>query len=184
MDKIREIACIEKGKPFIFLGFSLNLDTGEIKDLIKPSKEYSDWSVQMLTVLLAHYSLAKPSSKTDRWIRFGDLPGGHTYELAFKKRAVQPIESTFGDNPNSLVDSARRIGGSALGLADASVEILSLEGIPLVYLLWGADEFDASANILFNETASCFLPTEDLAVLGEITTGRLIEVHSQQTNEK
>ncbi len=138
----------------------------------------------MLTVLLSHYSLAKPDPKTDRWIRFADLPGGHAYELAFKKRAMQPIERTFGSNPNSLVDSARKIGGSALGLADASVEIPSLEGIPLVYLLWRADEFDASANILFDETASYFLPTEDLAVLGEITTGRLMEVHYQQTNEK
>jgi len=44
--------------------------------------------------------------------------------------------------------------------------------------LWEKGEFPASANVLFDESASHFLPTEDLAVLAEITTSRLKEAQS------
>ena len=58
---------------------------------------------------------------------------------------------------------------------DASVEIMALKGIPLTYVVWGAEDFPASASLLFDETASHYLPTEDLAVLGEVTSIRLME---------
>jgi hypothetical protein len=42
-----------------------------------------------------------------------------------------------------------------------------------VYIVWKADEFSATASVLFDQSASEYLPTEDLAVLGELTTARL-----------
>ena len=54
-------------------------------------------------------------------------------------------------------------------------EILTLKGIPLTFILYVPDEFGAAANIRYDESAASFLPTEDLAVLGELTTLRLIE---------
>jgi hypothetical protein len=65
------------------------------------------------------------------------------------------------------------LGGNARSFGEVSIEILALPPIPLVYILWGRGEFPASANVLFDKSASCFLPTEDLAVLAEITTIRL-----------
>ena len=52
---------------------------------------------------------------------------------------------------------------------------MTLKGVPLTVIFWGAEEYPASANILYDHSASNYLPTEDLAVLGEITTSRLIE---------
>jgi hypothetical protein len=52
------------------------------------------------------------------------------------------------------------------------VEIPVLE-IPIVYILWRTSEFPASATTLFDASASHYLPTEDLAVLAELTTIRL-----------
>jgi hypothetical protein len=62
-----------------------------------------------------------------------------------------------------------------MSFGDVSVQIFALKGIPLTYILWKTDEFPATANILYDESANSYLPTEDLAVLGEITTSRLIE---------
>jgi hypothetical protein len=106
-------------------------------------------------------------------VKFQDLPGGHAYEKAFVQRVIQPIAKTFGDEPEALVEAAKLLNGVALVYGDSSVEIPALTGIPIVYILWRADEFPASATTLFDESASHYLPTEDLAVLAELTTIRL-----------
>jgi hypothetical protein len=59
-----------------------------------------------------------------------------------------------------------------------SVEIPALEGIPIVYVLWAVPELPVSANLLFDESASCFLDTEALSSLGELTTYRLLKALS------
>ena len=67
------------------------------------------------------------------------------------------------------------LGGAELVLGDASIEIPALKGIPLTYILWGKEDFLASANVLYDSSASNYLPMEDLAILGELSTLRLIE---------
>ena len=106
-------------------------------------------------------------------IKFKDLPGGEAYVLAFFPRAGQPIEQVFGANPKRLLDAAKLLRGTILRHGDAAVEIPALEGVPIVYILWTADEFSSSVNVLFDSSACMYLPTEDLAVLTEITTNRL-----------
>lgn len=108
-------------------------------------------------------------------MKFRDLPGGPAYELAFLQRAVQPLVEAFGENPETLVAAAKLLGGWSLSHGDASAEVSALEGIPLVYIVWKADEFSATANVLYDESASSYLPTEDLAVLGELASNRLIK---------
>ena len=74
-----------------------------------------------------------------------------------------------------MTQAAKLLGGVERSFGDASFEVEALKGIPLTYILWGAEEFPAVANILYDESASNYLPTEDLAVLGELTTSRLIQ---------
>jgi hypothetical protein len=88
---------------------------------------------------------------------------------------VQPIAQTFGANPSALLDAAKLLKGKSLSHGDISVEIPALEGITIVYILWAAGEFAASASVLFDESSSSYLPTEDLAVLAEVMTNRLIK---------
>jgi hypothetical protein len=59
-----------------------------------------------------------------------------------------------------------------------AVEIPALEGILIVYIIWASSEFPTSANLLFDESASCFLDTESLSSLGELTTHRLLKAQS------
>jgi hypothetical protein len=135
----------------------------------------TQWHIQLLAALLTHYSQGKPTPLTGKLVKFKDLPGGYAYERAFNKRAIKPLAEYFGEKPQLLPKVGRLFGGIQLDYGDASVEITALKGIPLTFILWKAEEFPASANILYDQSASNYLPTEDLAVLGEITTGRLME---------
>jgi hypothetical protein len=116
--------------------------------------------------------VAEPTERTGRLVKFRDLPGGYAYEKAFIQRVIQPVTTVFGDKPEALVEAAKLLNGVALTYGDASVEIPVLE-IPIVYILWRTSEFPASATTLFDQSASHYLPTEDLAVLAELTTARL-----------
>jgi hypothetical protein len=170
--RLERLACSDK-KRVEFLGYAVDLETGEAHDHLGKEAICSEGTLQLLTILLHHYSAANPVRRIGKLLKFRDLPGGHTYEAAFVQRAIKPIERTFGDKTATLVEAAKPLDGFELGYGDSSVEIPALKGIPIVYILWGRDEFPASATALFDESASSYLPTEDLAVLGELTTQRL-----------
>ena len=159
-----------------FLGFKLNTEQGELNDEIaEPDRYLNDWAIQTLATLLTHYSEATLKPLSGKLVKYRDLPGGCAYEEALTRRAIEPIAMVFGEAPQGIVEAARHLGGRPQMYGDASVEIMALKGIPLTYVVWGAEDFPASASLLFDETASHYLPTEDLAVLGEVTSIRLME---------
>jgi hypothetical protein len=175
LQKLRRLTK-SKGNFYNFLGFTLNLKTGALIDKLGNAQinNFNEWDLQVLTTLLDHYSNANPIPFAGRLIKFKDIPGGYAYEGAFEKRAIQPVAQYFSDKPDEMLKAAKKIGGSQGNIGDASFIVEALKGIPLTYILWKAEEFPASSNILYDESASNYLPTEDLAVLGEITTSRLI----------
>jgi hypothetical protein len=175
LKKIRQLTKVGKDNIYHFLGYSLNLETNQFHDLLEKSTMHGDWGVQTMTALLAHYSLANETAKTSKLVTFKDLPGGYAYEHAFTQRAIDPIAKAFGSNPTELAEVAKLIGGKRVNYGDMSVEIPALDGIPIVYILWATSEFPASANLLFDESASCFLDTESLSGLGELATHRLLK---------
>jgi len=178
LKKISLLTQVGKDHKYQFLGYSLDLETSEFNDLFENGALLSKWYIQNITTLLIHYSLASQTPKTGKLVRFKDLPGGYAYERAFAQRAADPIAQAFGDNPEKLAEAAKLLGGKRLDYEEVSVVIPALEGIPILYILWTGQEFSASANVLFDESASCFLDTEALAGLGEITTQRLLKAHS------
>jgi hypothetical protein len=160
-----------------FLGFTLDLDKSIITDNF--GRNLNEWAIQILTTLLCHYSTANPTIPTGTLVKFKDIPGGYAYEEAFTKRAIEPIAEIFGEKLKESLKAATLLGGTSLAFGDISFEIQALKGIPLTYILWGKEEFPASANILYDASASSYLPTEDLAVLGELSSLRLIEATKQ-----
>jgi hypothetical protein len=166
LTKIRTLTNTSKGNYYHFLGYILNLKNAELRDQLSPEGSVNEIDVYILDVILSHYALANPTPKTRNLVKFKDLPGGTAYELAFLQRAVQPIAEAFGSNPATLMEAARRLGGAFLSHGDASAEVSALAGVPIVYIVWAANEFSAEASLLFDKSANAYLPTEDLAVLG------------------
>jgi hypothetical protein len=177
LQKIRQLVNPKEDDNYEFLGFQLDLETSNLKDNLNPQAmaRFTELHIQLLATLLSHYAQSNLAPLTGNLVKFKDLPGGYAYEGAFNKRAINPIADFFEEKRELLPQAGKLLGGSELSYGDASVEITGLKGIPLTYILWSAEEFAASASILYDSSACNYLPTEDLAVLGEITTGRLIE---------
>ncbi len=157
-----------------FLGYVVNLDSGEIRDSLKEEGDVARLEFEVLQVLIKHYARAEPVERAGILVKFACLPGGYAYEKAFLQRAVQPLAESFGDAPERLVECAKRLNGSALSFGDVSVEVPALPTIPLAIVVWRRSEFPAQASVLYDQTANNYLPTEDLAVLGELTTARIL----------
>ncbi len=133
----------------------------------------------MLSVLFSHYISGKPSPTTSILIKFNKLQGGYAYERAFNARAAQPVAKAFGKKPAELLEAGKLFGAAPLTYGDSSIQVSTLEGIPIVYVLWGETEFPAATTVLFDQSANSYLPTEDLAVLAELTSSRLVKAKKQ-----
>ncbi len=178
LERVRRLVKVIDGRVYRFLGYRLDLETGEFHDLLEKGAVHADGELKIIAALLAHYSLAEETPRTGKLVKFKDLPGGYAFERAFMQRAVDPVSQAFGNDLAGLVEAAEVLGGKGLSFGDVSVEIPALEGIQIVFILVTAQEFPATANLLFDESASCFLDTESLAVLGELTTRRLLKAYS------
>ncbi len=80
-----------------------------------------------------------------------------------------------------MLNAGKILGGTPLKYGDCSIRIPVIEGIPIVYILWAETEFPAYTTVLFDQSANSYLPTEDLAVLAELTTIRLIKAKKLET---
>ncbi len=129
-------------------------------------------------ILVLHYlTNAQGVPITDRWIHFREIPGGNIYVDPFKGRAIYPFLKTFGSNPDGFEKAALSLGAKKRDMGDISFEIPVFPMVPVIYILWlGDEEMPPSANILFNEAAPSYLPTEDYAIIGGLTSGKLKKI--------
>jgi hypothetical protein len=162
---------------FGFLGFALNLQTGDLQDALQQKiaepKLKDPTMHQQISELLTKYALAGKHDKSGKLVKFKDFPGGYAYEVAFQRRVVEPIAKLFGKNPQELIKAAELLGGKQLGHGDCSVEIEMFKEIPITIVLWTDEELPPTANVLFDESAGKYLNVEDLAGLSELATWRL-----------
>jgi hypothetical protein len=157
-----------------FFGTFYHVAWPEGRALRAAAQEVADIATR---ILLLHYLLtADGSPMSDRWIAFRNLPGGMGYDAAFQGRANLRLARTFGADRAAFEAAARALGGERLSFGDAAFMFRLLPRVWLGIVLYLADdEFPSSANVLFDASASHYLATEDLAVLGGLLAGRLIK---------
>lgn len=155
-----------------FLKLTLSLETGKISDEIR-HKPYPEIEATVYCIL-SGYADSQPATETGKLISYSQLPGGVGYNTAFLRRAVQPIEKTFGFDAQQLYEAAKLLGAEKLSHGDCSVKIRALPQVPVIIILYGAtSEFPASCNMLFDSSASNYLSTEQIAMLSELASARL-----------
>lgn len=128
-------------------------------------------------VLILHYlTSAKGSPATNKLITYRELPEGANYFPTFSKRAIKPLLHHFGKEPHRLVDAAEKLGGHKVDYGDVAVTINAFRRVPITLVLWKGDsELAPEGSIIFDATISDYLSTEDITVLCEIITWRLIK---------
>jgi hypothetical protein len=128
-------------------------------------------------ILILHYfTLAEGTPATGRVITYKQIPGGINYFPAFSQRAITPFVKRFGKNPELLISTAAKLGGYKANYGDVSVTTNAFPHVPITFVLWrGDDEIAPNGSILFDANVSDYLSTEDVAVLSETITWKLIK---------
>ena len=129
-----------------------------------------------IQILILHYLInADGTPSADKWISFRELPGGRGFDPAFQQHASQPLARAFGHDAEGFIKAAAALGGERLTFGSASFlfRIFPRQRVAVVLDL-ADEEFPAWVNILFDGTASHYLPTEDWAVVGELLSSRLL----------
>jgi hypothetical protein len=130
-----------------------------------------------VAILLLHYLLtADGTPPAGTWSSYRELPDGLFYAGSFAARAEEPLTRAFGgpapqhsglSGLEAFREAARRAGGDALTLGDASFRFVALPRVDVAVLVWaGDDEEPGEARVLFDANAGHYLPAEDLAGLG------------------
>lgn len=132
-------------------------------------------------ILVLHYFLqAKGVPLTNDPITFKELPEGSGYYPTFYARAIKPLVKQFGNEPRRLSEAAKNLGGRPASYGDFSVTIDGFKKVPVTLVLWrGDDEFPPEGNILLDSSISHCLPTEDIIVLCQIITWRLVKASGE-----
>ena len=129
-------------------------------------------------LLILHYFLqAKGSPLSNHTITYKELADGIVYFPTFYQRAIKPLVTHFGREPQRLLDAARILGGHEADYGDTAVTINAFSRVPITLVLWkGDEELTPEGNIIFNSTIPDYLPTEDINVLCETIAWRLVKL--------
>ena len=142
-------------------------------EFYSPSKK----TVSLVTrILLLHYLIrADGSPLTGKWVGYKDIPGGLLYAGVFARRVIEPLVRKFGNSAKWFKEIGKKLGGKSVEVGDASFILHAFPFIPLQYVLWEGDkEFPPSVQLLFDASVDHYLSLEDIVVLGQMATGRLI----------
>jgi hypothetical protein len=127
-------------------------------------------------IILIHYLIkADGRPLSNQLVPYKEIPGGMLYAGVFAKRTVDPLVPVFSQSPDRFLDAGLRMGGRRSEYGDISFILPALPRIPMTYILWkGDEEFPAAVQLLFDTSVEGYLALEDIVVLSEMATTRLI----------
>jgi hypothetical protein len=127
-------------------------------------------------ILILHYLVrAAGTPLSGRLIAYPELQEGASYYPSFFNRSVKPLVDSFGLYPERLLEASREMGGYKANLGDVAVVIPAFDRIPLILVIWRGDaEFPPNANVLFDSTILDYLPAEDINVLCQTVSWKLV----------
>ncbi len=133
--------------------------------------------VSLVTKIILFHYLIKADGRplSGQLIPYKEIPGGMLYAGVFARRTIEPLIPVFGQSPERFLDAGLRLGGRKAEYGDVSFVLMALPRIPMTYILWkGDEEFPATIQLLFDKSVEGYLSLEDIVVVGEMATGRLI----------
>ena len=141
---------------------------------INTSDEELPLPFQAVLAYYFHTSDGKPL--TGQWISFAELPDGRMYNQAFQGYTGNELVKAFGLEVETFRSACEKAGGVAAPLGDVAYIFYALPRLPMAVNYWCGDEdFPSSCKILFDSSASHYLPTDVIAILGSMLKGRIIK---------
>ena len=129
-------------------------------------------------ILILHYvTQAKGTPLANKMITYKELPDGINYFPVFSKRAIQPLVTFFGSEPEQLMKTAEILGGCRANYGDMAVTINAFKQVPVTIVLWQGDaEFAPEGSLMFDSTISDYLTNDDIHTLCENIAWRLVRL--------
>jgi hypothetical protein len=130
----------------------------------------------IMRVVVLHYLLRGGAAGfAGEYAPLKDMPGLELYACVIQRRSEDVLARAFGPAPELLKPAAARLGGLPVSMGDAAARLFPLPKIPMVVFVNGPlEEIPANAGTLFDRSAPELLPLEDLVVLAEIVSHKLV----------
>ena len=123
--------------------------------------------VRRQALVLYYLKIATGAPVAGRWISFRELRDGMNYHQAFQGYSGNVLLRALDGNLARFKAAAARLGAAPQPIADAAYAVWALPRVPLAVVFWqGEDEFPARIQVLFDASASDYLPAAGLAGLG------------------
>jgi hypothetical protein len=129
-----------------------------------------------LALILYYFATCDGKLPSDNWISFYELPEGRFYNQAFQGYTGGKLSQVFGNNFEFFCQAAESAKGKRVYLlGDAAYLFQVLPLVKLLLVTWRGDEdFNATYQVLFDDSINHHLPTDASAIIGSILTGRII----------
>jgi hypothetical protein len=135
-----------------------------------------DIGFDVALVILSHLVSSKQTPQSGRWVSEKDLKGGAMFFRGVHALPLGLMLERFGRDAQAFCSACLLLGGRPEPFGDASYSLQVLPGIPVVFILWEADdEFPARVSVLFDESIEQRFPLDVILALVKLTAARLLE---------
>jgi len=125
-------------------------------------------------MFLYYLQTADGSPLQGKWVAFRDLPGGMFYHQAYQGYSGDRLAKAIDNRISVFERAAKNLNGMKLAAGDAAFAFDALPRVRVAAVYYAGDEdFPATANVLFDESSSHYLPTDALAGVGSALVDRL-----------
>ncbi len=133
-------------------------------------------SLSLQAVLVYYFHTADGTSITGEWISFADLPDGRIYDQAYQGYSGAELARVYGLQVDAFREACEMVGGVAAEIGEAAYVFHALPRLPMLVNYWAGDEeFPTTCKILFDRSASHYLPTDVCAILGSMLAKKLLK---------
>ena len=186
-EKLRHAVPADRAKIADRSGAAIDRDGNLRVEFLK--REYmidnTEWMVQraddgaippsiIQSLILTYLHLSDGTPPLDRWVGFRELPNGLFYAQAFQGYTGAALVRDLNGDVAAFRQASENLEGEALAFGDTGYAFQVLPHMKLAVVMWsGDDEFPAQAQVLFQESASHYLVTEGLAIVGSLLIGQI-----------
>lgn len=172
----------EKGRfSLVFLGREVCLNYPEL--VATAAETAQELPTYQQAMLLYYFCTGDGTPIQGRWISFSELPNGRFYQQAFQSYTGGELVNVLQNDLKGFERAAQNMGGERFSFGQAAYRFLALPRVPLLVAYWQGDEdFTASCQVLFDASASHYLPTDVCAILGRMLTQRLVKAYRIQAS--
>jgi hypothetical protein len=130
---------------------------------------------ETMLVCVQYLLTAQEEPPRGEWVNPRALPHGDFFFRGPHDMPTGGLEEAFGRRIEAFQKAAEALGGRAVAAGDAAYQFAALPRVPVVVVLWRADEeFPARAQILLEKAADRQLPLDALWVLCHMLAKRLV----------